>query len=108
MRAHFNWINNNYGLEEADKIVFAGSSIGGSAVSLWIDHLKGLVTKPEKIYGIIDSGLFTDPYALEYFFLVNQQSASFTGLPSASNLPFEVKPPQEGPVSGIFAKRNPE
>ena len=61
MRAHFKYIEQNYGLEKAGKIVFAGSSIGGFAVILWIDYLKGLVTNPDKVKGIVDSGAFIDP-----------------------------------------------
>ena len=61
MRAHFKWIDEKFGLEQAEKIVFAGSSIGGIGVILWIDYLKGLVTKPEKVYGIVDSASCLEP-----------------------------------------------
>ena len=51
MRSPFKWIDENFGLEKAGKIVLSGTSFGSIAVSLWIDYLKGLVTKPEKVYG---------------------------------------------------------
>ena len=61
MRANIELINQMYDLEAASKIVFLGSSTGGVAVILWIDYIKSLVSEPDKIYGIVDSGVFTNP-----------------------------------------------
>ena len=61
MRANFKWIDLNYKLNEATKIVLAGSSIGGISTMLWIDELRAMVTQPEKVYGIIDSSITPKP-----------------------------------------------
>lgn len=85
MRSHFKWIDQNYGLEKTGKIVLAGSSFGAIAVSLWIDYLKGLVTQPEKVYGVIDSLQLIDETQVGFFYLFNSQMSSLAGFPSASS-----------------------
>lgn len=61
MKAHFQWINSQYSFNSADKIVLAGSGVGGAAVILWLDYLRGLVSKSDKVLGISDSDLIADP-----------------------------------------------
>ena len=65
MRSHLKWANKRFNFEKAEKIVFTGSSSGGIATYLWIDYLKGLVSNPKKVYGIVDSGMFLSPVALQ-------------------------------------------
>ena len=62
MRAHFKWINQKYSLNSASKIVLAGSQSGGIGTFLWVDYLRGLVSNPDKVYGIVDSGLIMGPF----------------------------------------------
>lgn len=85
MRSHFKWIDENYGLEKAGKIVLAGTSFGAIAVSLWIDYLKGLVTQPKKVYGVIDSLQLVDETQVGFFYLFNSQMSSLAGFPSTSS-----------------------
>ena len=61
MRSNLKWIDLKYDLNKAEKIVFAGTSIGGAAVMLWIDELKAMVSEPEKVYGILDSSIMHNP-----------------------------------------------
>ena len=58
---HLKYINQEYNLNNADKIVFSGSSSGGIGVTLWVDYLRGLLKDPKKLYGIVDSGILLDP-----------------------------------------------
>jgi hypothetical protein len=60
MRAHFKWIEQQYGLENASRVVLAGSSLGGNGVLYWIDYLTHMVTDTDKVSGILDSSIFTD------------------------------------------------
>ena len=53
MRANLKLTDQMFDLEAASKIVFVGSSTGGHAVMLWIDYLKGLVSNPDKVYGVV-------------------------------------------------------
>lgn len=39
-RSHFDWIDRNYGLKRATKIIVTGGSAGGIAVSLWSNFVK--------------------------------------------------------------------
>ena len=64
VRAHFKWIDDNYGFDKADKVVLVGGSSGGMGVYLWIDYLRGLMNNPKKLSGIVDSGIFLDPLSL--------------------------------------------
>jgi len=67
-RSHFNWASNKVNFNTtAKKIVLTGSSAGGIAVFLWIDYLRGLVSDPTKVYGIVDSGIFVDSLTVEAF-----------------------------------------
>ena len=61
MRGHFKWIDQQYGLDKANRIVMTGSSAGGMAVTLWIDYLRSLLKNPNKLSGIVDTGIFLDP-----------------------------------------------
>jgi hypothetical protein len=61
MRSHLSWANTEFNFNKASKVMLAGSSAGGFGVFLWIDYLKGLVTDPSKVYGVVDSGIFMDP-----------------------------------------------
>ena len=61
MRAHLKWINEQYNFSTAKKIVLTGISAGGMATYLWIDYLRGIVNDPNKVYGIVDSGIFFEP-----------------------------------------------
>ena len=45
----------------------AGISAGGMATYLWIDYLRGLVNDPNKVYGIVDSGIFFSPLTTAKF-----------------------------------------
>ena len=56
----------NYGLEKAGKIVFAGSGMGGTGVIYWIDYLRQMVSQPDKIYGVVDSAIVSDPMFMKY------------------------------------------
>lgn len=58
-RSHFDWINEKYGLKEADKIVLTGASAGGVAVALWNNYLKDYVREEKKVFPIADSGAFS-------------------------------------------------
>ena len=60
-RAHFKWTDQKYNLSNAEKIVLTGSSVGGMAVYLWHQYLKDLVTHPDRVYSVSDSGIFYDP-----------------------------------------------
>jgi len=61
-RSHLKYIDQKYNLNGADKIVFTGSSAGGIATYLWVDYVRSLVSNPNKVYGIVDSGIFVDPF----------------------------------------------
>ena len=63
MRAHLKWIDQQYNFSAAKKIVLAGISAGGMATYMWIDYLRSIVNDPNKVYGIVDSGIFLDPEA---------------------------------------------
>jgi len=60
-RSHFKWADSQYNLSAASKVVLTGSSAGGIGVYLWHQYLKDLVTHPERVYSIADSGVFYDP-----------------------------------------------
>ncbi len=80
MRSHIKWANDRFDLNNANKIVLAGSSAGGMAVYLWIDYLRGLVKNPNKVYGIADSSIFMDPESLVAF-----SSKVYSMMPISSN-----------------------
>lgn len=65
MRSHFKWIDTEYDLNAAEKIVLTGFSAGGFGTYLWIDYLRGLVKDPEKVQGIVDSAMYLNPDVLE-------------------------------------------
>ena len=105
MRANFKWIDLNYRLNDADKIILAGSTIGGIATLLWIDYLKSMVTSdPDKVYGIIDSALVPTPGIPE---LLQRNSQLIS---QHLNIPLALPPPQQPIVSQNIGEksRNPE
>ena len=61
MKAHLKWTDEQYNFSTAKKIVMTGISAGGMATYLWIDYLRGMVNDPNKVYGIVDSGIFFGP-----------------------------------------------
>ncbi len=60
MRSHFKWLNKTYNLFNAEKIILTGGSAGGIATYLWNNYLRSLVTNPNSVYAIPDSGLFVN------------------------------------------------
>lgn len=64
MKAHFKWIDSRYNLNKANKIVLTGFSAGGFGTYLWIDYLRGLVSDPNKVYGVVDSAMYINPYLI--------------------------------------------
>ena len=104
MRANFKWIDLNYRLNDADKIILAGSTIGGIATLLWIDYLKSLVSDPDKVYGIIDSALVPTP-GIPELLRRNSQLVS-----QQLNIPLALPPPRQPIVPENIGKepRNPE
>lgn len=61
-RSHLKWAESKYSLSKADKVVVSGSSAGGIATFLWVDHIRTLVSDPNVVYGVVDSGIFFDPF----------------------------------------------
>ena len=43
-------------------MIVSGSSAGGIATFLWVDHIRTLVSDPKVVYGVVDSGIFYDPF----------------------------------------------
>ena len=58
MRAHLKWIDQEYGFQNASKIVMMGGSAGAIAVYLWVDYVRDMLKDPSKLYGVVDSGIF--------------------------------------------------
>lgn len=65
VKSHFKWISNNYNFRNADKVLLTGASAGGIATFLWTNYVRSLLTNPEVLYSVADSGAFmniTNPY----------------------------------------------
>lgn len=60
-RSHLKWAESKYALSKAEKVVVSGSSAGGIATYLWVDHIRTLVSDPQVVSGVVDSGIFYDP-----------------------------------------------
>ena len=81
MKSHFGWIHDRFDLNKAERVVFAGGSVGGAGVFLWMDYLKAMVDEPDKIVGIIDSGRLTNPYIIRFALSQRQQFAQLFKIP---------------------------
>ena len=57
-RANLKWIQNHYDLRNAAQVVVTGSSAGGIATYLWTNYVRLMVSKPDNVLSIPDSGLF--------------------------------------------------
>ena len=55
-RSHFDWIESQYNLKGAEKVVLTGASAGGMGVNYWSNYLKNYVADGSKVYPISDSG----------------------------------------------------
>lgn len=60
MKAQLLYIQRNYDLSLADKVVWTGASAGGVGAYLWSSFLRKFVTKPNQLYTIVDSGIVLD------------------------------------------------
>lgn len=60
-RSHLKWAESKYSLSKAEKVIVSGSSAGGIATYLWVDHIRTLVSDPKVVSGVVDSGIFYDP-----------------------------------------------
>ena len=57
-RSHFKWLNMNYGLNKASKVLFSGGSAGAIAAFIWGNYLQDQLDSPQSLYVVPDSGIF--------------------------------------------------
>ena len=74
---------------------------------IWIDYLKGLVTKPEKVYGIVDSAMFMDPKEVEVVFMMHNLIRQQTNFPAMLSHPAGNRKPPKAPQQGIVPESTP-
>ena len=75
---------------------------------IWIDYLKGLVTKPEKVYGIVDSAMFMDPKEVEVVFMMHNLIRQQTNFPAMLSHPAGNRKPPKAPQQGIVPESTQE
>ena len=51
-------MSRNYDFVNAEKVVFTGASAGGIATFLWTNYVRDMLSNPEALYTIPDSGVF--------------------------------------------------
>lgn len=79
-RSHIKYADQKYGLNNAERIIVSGSSAGGMATYLWVDYVKSLVTRPERVFGVADSGIFYDPLINFYMEQENFNKEALTNI----------------------------
>lgn len=57
-RSNFKWVQTRYNLRGAEQVILTGSSAGGVATFLWTNYLRTLVSRPNNVVSIPDSGVF--------------------------------------------------
>lgn len=60
MKSQFAWIEQNYRLTQAKKVVWTGGSAGAVATYLWSSYIRKFLQPTQKLYHIVDSGIFID------------------------------------------------
>lgn len=77
----FEWLNEVYGLYDADEIIIGGGSSGSTAAWIWSSYLREFFSEDIDMFLISDAGLFVDSYSqynhcyLYRFFMQVQTSA---------------------------------
>lgn len=56
MKAQLKYIEENYGLSKANKIIWSGSSAGAVGATYWSKYIYEFVENKDEVYFIIDSG----------------------------------------------------
>jgi O-palmitoleoyl-L-serine hydrolase len=64
-RAHIKWIDTNYDLKGAEKILFTGMSAGGLAVNGWNRYIRDFVNNDSKLYMVSDASIFFNCLTIE-------------------------------------------